>query len=188
MPSNAVRAPRAALVPTLLEVAHHEAGHAVAALAWCTGVSRVTIKPEAQQYLGKCWAIEHQSSEALAVAFRASEKSGDQRLTGLLRRALLGRARFALAGRCAECLFTGRRATFVFEQDEADAWHHLELIGEEPEYAVVRERRYTKRFLREHWLHVQAVAAALVRHETLSEQALLTSIEHLPRVRDAGIR
>lgn len=184
---RAVKASRALLAPSLLEIAYHEAGHAVAALAWCGGVSRVTIKPAAPQYLGKCWVVEHQTSDALAMALASSERAGDQRLAWLLRQQVLGRARLALAGHCAERLFNNRRATFVFDQDEADAWHSLELAGEEPEYAVVRERRYTKRFLREHWLHVQAVAAALVDQETLSEEALDASIEHLPRVRDARI-
>lgn len=185
---RAVKVSRASLVPTLLEIAHHEAGHAVAALAWCSGVSRVTIRPAEPQYLGKCWIIEHQTSDELAEALASSERAGDQRSAWLLRQQLLGRARFALAGHCTERLFNNRRATFVFDQDEADAWHSLELAREEPECAVVRERRHTQRFLRKHWLHVQAVAAALVEHETLSGEALGALIERLPRIRDARIR
>jgi hypothetical protein len=152
--------------------AYHEAGHAVVAFWKSIGARYATIKrkPDALGHVGlRCpkW-------------FRL-----DLELNGRMRLLAEGWIMMSCAGQIAEARFLGRRpryGTYVDNGHTADM--ALTICGGYGEHtdAYLKYCFLAARFLVNfHWPEVEAVAAALMEHETLSGAQVWEVIRHAAR-------
>lgn len=179
--------------PSREAIARHEAGHALAAVLWVGDVYDVTIVPSAAGR-GMC---RTRSNGMLDVDLQASfMRAGPADVRPHHARRVLGYARYCLAGWAAESLFLGRLqvrpSLLADEEDVSEARAYIALVhpclaeasaGWLMASAVDLEYRRARRFLREHWGHVERVAKALLRHETLDEVRFRRIVDRLPWMR-----
>ena len=170
------------------DTAHHEAGHAVAAVAFVGTVHQVSIVPDAAA-AGRCATRSFGMlgrPDYLAEQMAIARERGDTCMAAMWHSRLLGHAVYSFAGYCAEFMFTRCRVHVagLFAEEVWDGWHFIELAGYGPdEDVVMREERRTRSFLRRHWQHVTAVASALLEHRTLNEEKFNEVIDRVGPIR-----
>jgi len=174
---------------TLAATAHHEAGHAIAAVAYVGRVHELSIEGF-DDCAGYCATrsygrLDNPGDIAKEIANwnECGGKLAAQKV-GRLRAELLGHARFGLAGWCAEVKFTGLRipVSRLLNEDTLGALNRIDLAGYDPDQHIVREVRRTYRFLRMNWLQVQSLASALLTEKTLDAERFDAILKGLPPV------
>jgi hypothetical protein len=173
---------------TIEDTAHHEAGHAVAAIAWVGQVHEVSIVPVEGVRAGICTTRSFgmlDQPNLLADQIEQAQERDDAAAMKVLQAMLLGHARYCFAGYCAEFIFSGRRVSVAgLSLDEVvEGFHRMCLAGYGEADDWEREVRRTRRFLQHHWPHVTAVADALLKHRTLDEEMFHEAIASLPPMR-----
>ncbi len=174
---------------TLAATAHHEAGHAIAAIAYVGRVHEVSIEGF-DSGAGHCATrsygrLDNPGAIAEEIA-NWNQRGGNlaAQQVKALRAELLGHVRFGLAGWCAEVEFTGVRIAVsrLLDDDTLGALNRIDLAGHDPDQHIVCEVRRTYRFLRVNWLQVQVVASALLTEKTLDAAAFNAILKGLPPV------
>jgi ATP-dependent Zn protease len=151
----------------LSAVAHHEAGHGLAAAHWVGTVKDVSIIPDAH-HRGR-------------VRVRPSESLHDPER-------ILAHARFYVAGWAAEWLYRGRLPPDAWSHTDLDAECARALVDvlgvESTAYVLQCEYQRTCCFLTVNWRIVRAVAAALLTHGRLGEYEFYSLLDALPEMED----
>lgn len=133
-------------------VAHHEAGHFVAAyfLGMHSSTFKVTIKPDGDA---------------------AGSNEGEYPIDDDPSLREIGHVCVKLfAGYEAEVRFDPKRAKgarLAASHDDAQAARWLRLFGKKSEQTEKRLRREARSLVEEHWPAIEALAAELLKHETL---------------------
>lgn len=179
--------------PSREAVAHHEAGHVVAALAVGASIADATIAPTADA-LGRV----RRSRILGGMEFHAQDvESGDALRRWRGRAACLNEARFAVAGPIAEGIYTGSPwwrpwSAAVFLRARAERPHPVSFgddvlgtvraleIAAEGTMAFLgyqnRVGREMRAFLADRWRIVEDVAALLLREETVDGDTVEESV------------
>ena len=116
----------------------------------------------------------------------------------MLRALVLSRVRYALAGWAAESIYRAPErligVTVYDDPDQADAramlraWYPNDRSGVFAQLVIQGEYRRVRAWLREHWLHVEAIAAALLKHDEIDEEQIRDVLDALPWMRHPGYR
>jgi len=161
--------------------AYHEAGHAVAARALGLVVTRVTIEPRYDTFYRK-WRIG--TTEIAVIGNHATDYSGEMR--DRLRREAI----FSLAGNAVE-----RRAFDrpLLEEDHTDSDVAEWLLSRDtPQRDLPRVLRCARAIadwlVRERWSEIESLAAALMRHGSLSGQQPQVAGVSVAQVKNVGCR
>lgn len=171
-------------------VAHHEAGHTIAAVLWVGNLTGVTIVPTPGVSLGRV-TLRH-AGNSIESYRQLVAGSRDLAVVQHTRAQALGRARFSLAGWAAEGIY--RRKPLMglsrwFDEpdvDEARALVAAVYPGARDMLVKIimdREYRRARAIVREHWGHVTAIATALVKRETLTADEVYEILDVLPWMR-----
>jgi hypothetical protein len=159
--STSCRARTIKLPPSREATAYHEAGHALLYEAHYLGVESATIVPTADT-LGMVTMRDFTGSALLSGAMATFEAD-------VVRFIASSRIRIALAGWEAEKMHRGVRFGLGLDPDFLKAIDYAEVAWSEDagDAVMQRERRWTRRYLHAHWRHVEAVAALLLRRNTV---------------------
>lgn len=175
----------------LLRVAHHEAGHAVAGFALGRGFKRVsTILDPEQESAG------HVTARGIRIAREREYRSPT---TLRERQQLLDEIVFRFAGAQAESRFRGVELSQVLKEGTAEHdYEPIEFFGGDlepspkPRTALFEYLQARAADIVElHWYLIEALAAELVTHRTLSgpsvHRLLRVTILEQPEARDLGV-
>jgi len=146
-------------------IALHEAGHAVAAHALGLVVTRVTIEPTYDTFYEK-WRVGTTEIEVIGDLTRD--------FSSAMRARLRREAIFSLAGPAAERRVVGHA---TLDEDGIDVERARWLLSRDtPSHDLPRVLRRThelaERLVRERWSAIERLAAALMRHRTLTAASL----------------
>lgn len=158
-----------------LPTAYHEAGHAVAALAQGRRVLFVSIVPDAHDgSLGHCvtpwpegFSIYDDDAKRICqerVVWLVAAREAQELATGTIQ---------GDGGDQESFMEIAVSAGLRFHRDTDDAFNYAA--------AERRYRRYARRLLRAYWPAVEAVAAALLRQDSLAEPELRNVAEQAQR-------
>jgi hypothetical protein len=170
--------------PSLLEIAFHEAGHAV--LAWVTGrkIERVSMVTDAQYARLRPFPTRSVPAGCLVVApLPAGVDLLDERYRRLAER----EAMIALAGELAVSRLRGSCRAKGLSRGDLDALTYAAFhAGDSPgclDSQLSRIAAQTALYLEVYWSHVEALADALLRRRNMSGRqviAILSGVERLP--------
>lgn len=173
-------------VPTRAAVAHHEAGHALVGAVSFGNVGQVTIRAEGRA-LGMAITERFLWTPTRIASMVAS---GGPTAALAVAKAHQG-VRWSLAGHVAEGLHTRAKRVPLYDDDdgrEALAFYAAAhpLVGASDAglgltaYFLQVEQRRVRAYLRKHWAHVEAIAGALLAHETLDGDGVWAALKDLP--------
>jgi hypothetical protein len=186
--------------------AYHEAGHAVVGTTLFGNFASVDILPTDERLGGHYLRGPGVGDYALSVMEQPGPR--ERLVWRHARRRCIGHIWHCMAGYAAESILQGRRRPLLFGEHAApddaepgdDIWQVHEAarlvmmlddggdaeradtarMGEVWRTIITPEWRRLRPWVREHWAHVAAVAAALLAHRHLDAERFYGALERLP--------